>query len=126
MGWNPDTGFDVLSEDAQLKALFQKAGVSEKQLQDQETRAFIYDFINKHRSMGGDESNPPPVVPPRGPPRPPSGPPRPAPPPPPSHTAQCKYDIKRLRWFIVCEEYSNSGKYKPIYPIRLYYHNTKI
>lgn len=94
VGWNPDTGFDVLSEDAQLKALFQKAGVSEKQLQDQETRAFIYDFINKHRSMGGDESNPPPVVPPRGPPRPPSGPPRPAPPPPPSHTTQLQKKSK--------------------------------
>lgn len=96
VGFNPDTGFDVSSEDAQLKALFQKAGVSEKQLQDQEIRAFIYDFINKRKRMGGDESNPPPVVPPRGPPRPPSGPPRPAPPPPPSHTAQCEYDIKQL------------------------------
>lgn len=30
-----------------------KAGVSEKQLQDKDTREFIYDFINKH---GGREA----------------------------------------------------------------------
>ncbi|CAG9769199.1 unnamed protein product [Ceutorhynchus assimilis] len=83
VGWNPNTGFDVSSEDAQLKSLFHRAGVSEKQLQDKETREFIYDFISKHRdSQYGDEPNPP-VVPPRGPPRPPSSNARPAPPPPP-------------------------------------------
>ncbi|XP_066255039.1 actin nucleation-promoting factor WASL-like [Euwallacea similis] len=81
VGWNADTGFDVSIDDDQLKSLFQKAGVSEKQLQDKETREFIYDFINKNRDLVSAPN--PPVVPPRGPPRPVSANPRPAPPPPP-------------------------------------------
>ncbi|KAL1512577.1 hypothetical protein ABEB36_002149 [Hypothenemus hampei] len=95
VGWNPNTGFDVSIEDAQLKALFQKAGVSEKQLQDKETREFIYDFISKHRNstISGDPN--PPVVPPRAPFRPTSTTPRPAPPPPPTHKANSQ--ARKLR-----------------------------
>lgn len=83
VGWNPNTGFDVLSEDAQLKSLFQKAGVSEKQLQDKETREFIYDFLHRFGGINTplEGERDPPAVPPRGPPKPPSA--RPAPPPPP-------------------------------------------
>ena len=39
--------------DPSLKALFDKIGVSETQLQDKETANFIYDFIDQH---GGIEA----------------------------------------------------------------------
>ncbi|XP_071452160.1 actin nucleation-promoting factor WASL-like [Hetaerina americana] len=49
VGWDPNRGFDVDNvEDPQLKQFFVMAGVSESQLQDRETREFIYDFINRH------------------------------------------------------------------------------
>ncbi|KAH1004582.1 hypothetical protein HUJ05_005376 [Dendroctonus ponderosae] len=83
VGWNPNTGFDVDIADEQLKSLFDTAGVSKKQLQDKDTREFIYDFISKHRKSALDADANPPVVPPRGPTRPTSANPRPAPPPPP-------------------------------------------
>ncbi|KAJ3653990.1 hypothetical protein Zmor_013207 [Zophobas morio] len=83
VGWNPDSGFDIDSQDEQLKCFFEKAGISEKQLQDPHTKEFIYDFINKHGgreaieestnrlSLGRKAPAVPPVppVPPRGPPR---------------------------------------------------------
>lgn len=53
VGWNPDSGFDIESQDDQLKSFFERAGISEKQLQDRDTKEFIYDFINKH---GGREA----------------------------------------------------------------------
>lgn len=90
MGWNPDSGFDIDSQDDQLKCFFEKAGISEKQLQDRDTKEFIYDFINKHGGREAIEEStnrhsarkapavppfnqaapPVPPVPPRGPPRP--------------------------------------------------------
>nr|CAH7750079.1 unnamed protein product [Callosobruchus chinensis] len=53
ISWNSTFGFDIDTEDEQLKAFFKKAGVSEHQLRDKHTRAYIYDFIEKH---GGREA----------------------------------------------------------------------
>lgn len=53
VGWDPNRGFDLENVDPKLKQFFSKAGVSEKELQDKETRDFIYDFIDKH---GGIEA----------------------------------------------------------------------
>ncbi|KAF5298335.1 hypothetical protein FQR65_LT01113 [Abscondita terminalis] len=53
VGWDPVKGFDVNCDDPQLNTFFQKAGISEKQLQDKGTREFIYNFINHH---GGREA----------------------------------------------------------------------
>ncbi|CAH1368725.1 hypothetical protein MTP99_010211 [Tenebrio molitor] len=100
VGWNPDSGFDINSQDDQLKCFFEKAGISEKQLQDRDTKEFIYDFINKHggreaveESTSGHSGRRAPAIPaasasaPPVPPVPPRGPIRPhvrvAPPPPP-------------------------------------------
>ncbi|XP_035209353.1 neural Wiskott-Aldrich syndrome protein-like, partial [Stegodyphus dumicola] len=67
VGWHPETGFSLESVDKELKDFFSLAGVSDKDLNDSETRNFIYDFINNH---GGVEqakretvqkSAPPPV-----------------------------------------------------------------
>lgn len=96
VGWNPESGFDINSQDEQLKAFFQKAGVSEKQLQDKDTREFIYNFINTY-SVGNNNNNtqtdtqtprkavtaPVPPVPPRGSQKAPHI--RAAPPPPPTN-----------------------------------------
>ena len=46
-------GFDLENVDPKLKQFFSKAGVSERELQDKDTRDFIYDFIDKH---GGIEA----------------------------------------------------------------------
>lgn len=50
VGWNPNTGFDFTDEveGSAMKQFFAKAGVSETQLQDKNTRDFIYDFIKNH------------------------------------------------------------------------------
>ncbi|GFG33499.1 hypothetical protein Cfor_04970 [Coptotermes formosanus] len=99
VGWDPNKGFDLDNvEDPQLKMFFVKAGVSDSQLQDRETREFIYDFINRHGGMDAVKDE---VVYPQAP-QPPVGPPpvparsapisnfqyqaRSAPPPPPSRT----------------------------------------
>lgn len=99
VGWNPNTGFALDNvEDPQLKMFFDKAGVSDSQLQDRETREFIYDFINRHGGMDAVKDE---VVCPQAP-QPPVGPPpvparsapvgnfhyqaRSAPPPPPYRT----------------------------------------
>ncbi|KAL1130692.1 hypothetical protein AAG570_011933 [Ranatra chinensis] len=87
VGWTPDRGFDLDNvEDPQLKEFFAKAGVSETQLQDRETREFIYDFILRNGGMEAvkGELQPAPV-PVRGkaPPPPPSRTPPTLPPPPP-------------------------------------------
>ncbi|CAL1297234.1 unnamed protein product [Larinioides sclopetarius] len=67
VGWHPEKGFSVDSVDQELKDFFNLAGVSDKDLNDCETRTFIYDFINNH---GGVEkakqeiamtASPPPV-----------------------------------------------------------------
>lgn len=48
VGWNATSGFDLTGEDEALKPFLEKAGVSESQLKDRHTRAFIYDFIQNH------------------------------------------------------------------------------
>lgn len=95
VGWNANKGFDFENvEDPQLKAFLLKAGVSDRQMQDQDTRNFIYDFIEKHGGMDAvkEEIHPPPVplrstpvsnraAPPPPPPPSRSGPLPPIPPP---------------------------------------------
>lgn len=52
VGWDPNKGFDIDNiEDPQLKQFFNKAGVSDIQLRDKDTREFIYDFINTHGGL---------------------------------------------------------------------------
>ncbi|CAG0882204.1 unnamed protein product [Darwinula stevensoni] len=51
VGWDPNRGFDLDNVDPQLKEFFYKAGVSETHLKDQETRRFIYDFIETHGGL---------------------------------------------------------------------------
>lgn len=99
VGWDPDKGFDINCDDPQLNEFFQKAGVSEKQLQDKDTLEFIYDFIDKNGGLEAVQEDvkqtsarkpaPTPPSPVAGPPVPPRGAmraphSRTAPPPPPS------------------------------------------
>ncbi|CAB3245445.1 unnamed protein product [Arctia plantaginis] len=104
VGWDANKGFDLdkAPNADELRSFFSKAGVSEIQLQDQETREFIYDFIESHGGLDAVKEDlhnvklglpPPPAaaappVPSRGaapphPPHPPAPPSR-APPPPPA------------------------------------------
>ncbi|XP_022098026.1 neural Wiskott-Aldrich syndrome protein-like isoform X2 [Acanthaster planci] len=96
VGWDPQKGFDIDEMDPEVKTWFQNIGVSEAELKDQNTAAFIKDFVEEHggfaaikddlagRKRGG--SAPPPPPPSRGsaPPPPPPGNRGPPPPPPPS------------------------------------------
>ncbi|KAK5647025.1 hypothetical protein RI129_005489 [Pyrocoelia pectoralis] len=93
VGFDPDRGFDINGDDPQLNTFFQKAGVSEKQLQDRNTREFIYNFINNYGGRAAIQETvqetrkpaPAPPSPVAGPPVPPrSTHNRAAPPPPPS------------------------------------------
>ncbi|OWR40727.1 Wiskott-Aldrich syndrome protein [Danaus plexippus plexippus] len=98
VGWDANKGFDVDLPEEKLRWFFDKAGVSETQLNDQETRMFIYDFIIKNGGADAvnedltDEPPPPysesrspaPPVPARAP-HPPAPPSR-APPPPPARS----------------------------------------
>ena len=52
VGWDPDRVFDVSVEsDPKLQEFFKKAGVGDRELQDKDTREFIYDFIDKHGGL---------------------------------------------------------------------------
>jgi neural Wiskott-Aldrich syndrome protein len=52
IGWDPNKGFDMDNvADPQLKQFFDKAGVKECQLQDPQTREFIYDFITQNGGL---------------------------------------------------------------------------
>lgn len=52
VGWSAQSGFDLTGDDVEtLKPFLQKAGVSDQQLNDRETRAFIYDFIQNHNVL---------------------------------------------------------------------------
>lgn len=93
VGFDPDRGFDINGDDPQLNTFFQKAGVSEKQLQDRNTREFIYNFINNYGGRAAIQETvqetrkpaPAPPSPVAGPPVPPrSTHNRAAPPPPPN------------------------------------------
>ncbi|XP_067932311.1 actin nucleation-promoting factor WASL-like [Watersipora subatra] len=47
VGWNPDSGFDINQLDADMKSLFDKAGISKEVLEDEDTRKKIYDAIEQ-------------------------------------------------------------------------------
>lgn len=52
VGWTASKGFDLNGEEVNsLNAFLEKAGVSEQQLNDRETRAFIYDFIQSNNVL---------------------------------------------------------------------------
>lgn len=52
VGWSAQKGFDLTGDDVEtLKPFLDKAGVSDQQLKDRETRAFIYDFIQNHNVL---------------------------------------------------------------------------
>jgi len=99
VGWDPNGGFDVDNIDPKWKKLFDSAGITEKELEDEETSQFIYDFVEKHGGIdkaaaemenlnrlppSDGSSAPPPPPPSRGAPRPPQGRVSAPPPPPPS------------------------------------------
>ncbi|KAK3921305.1 Wiskott-Aldrich syndrome protein [Frankliniella fusca] len=96
VGWNPNTGFDIEDRDdgldPTLKQFLEKAGVSETQMQDKNTRDFIYDFIKNHGGIDRVKNEvqvtsvPPPPVPARNAPTNSSIRSAPPPPPPPSRT----------------------------------------
>lgn len=48
VGWDAKKGFDLSGEDESLRPFLQKAGISENQLKDRQTRDFIYSFIESH------------------------------------------------------------------------------
>ncbi|KAH8311506.1 hypothetical protein KR044_006662, partial [Drosophila immigrans] len=94
VGWNADKGFDLTGNenDKVLTDFFAKAGVSESELNDRDTRAFIYDFIKSNNvldSVKQEEEDSPTQPTPHMPPPVPSrqsqnGNQRCAPPPPPA------------------------------------------
>ncbi len=66
IGWNPNTGFDLENVDPNLIKFFEVAGVSQEQLTDQDTRTFIYDFIDRHGGIDAaiqEVKRPPPSKP---------------------------------------------------------------
>eukprot|EP00794_Sanderia_malayensis_P003079 gene3079-3544_t len=100
VGWDPKGGFDVNNIDPKWKKLFDNAGITEKELQDEETSNFIYDFVESHGGIDlalesfnkpsaplpsppHDAGLPPPPPPSRNAPRAPTGRSGPLPPPPP-------------------------------------------
>uniref|UniRef100_A0A8D8LHC9 Neural Wiskott-Aldrich syndrome protein n=3 Tax=Cacopsylla melanoneura TaxID=428564 RepID=A0A8D8LHC9_9HEMI len=90
VGFDPNKGFDAVDIDnsPELKAFFEKAGVSSSQLRDPRTREFIYDFISRNGGLDAAKEEahlPPPPVPARYPSA--GGGARQAPPPPPQRTA---------------------------------------
>lgn len=48
IGWSPSTGFDFNVIDPMLDNFFKLAGVSDRHLNDIDTRKFIFDFIDSH------------------------------------------------------------------------------
>lgn len=67
VGWTAQKGFDLNGEEvSNLNAFLEKAGVSEQQLNDRDTRAFIYDFIQSNNVLDSvkhekEQHEPPPV-----------------------------------------------------------------
>lgn len=58
LGWDADKGFDITGNenDEVLTSFFAKAGVSENELKDRDTRAFIYDFIQSNNVLASVKS----------------------------------------------------------------------
>ncbi|XP_017055289.1 neural Wiskott-Aldrich syndrome protein isoform X2 [Drosophila ficusphila] len=92
VGWDAEKGFDLTGNenDQMLNDFFVRAGVSEMELKDRETRAFIYDFIQsnnvlasvKQDSVESPTETTPPMPPPVPTRHPSNGNQRSAPPPP--------------------------------------------
>lgn len=67
VGWNDGKRFELNTDEVNtLDSFLKKAGVSEQQLNDRETRAYIYDFIQSHNVLDSVKSEteqqvPPPV-----------------------------------------------------------------
>ncbi|XP_037029639.1 neural Wiskott-Aldrich syndrome protein isoform X1 [Bradysia coprophila] len=101
VGWTAQKGFDLNGEEVDnLNHFLERAGVSEQQLNDRETRAFIYDFIQSNNVLdsvkleNSDQSGrhaPPPV-----PSRLHNGTQRTAPPPPPANSVQQRQPLPPL------------------------------
>ncbi|XP_021958057.1 neural Wiskott-Aldrich syndrome protein isoform X2 [Folsomia candida] len=51
VGWDPNKGFDLNGVDSDLRVFFEKAGVSSDVLQDENTRQFIYNFIEQNGGL---------------------------------------------------------------------------
>lgn len=55
VGWTAQNGFDLVGNDPNsmdsLNQFLKKAGVSEQELSDRKTRAFIYDFIESNKVL---------------------------------------------------------------------------
>eukprot|EP00003_Mantamonas_plastica_P022093 TRINITY_DN369_c0_g3_i3.p1 TRINITY_DN369_c0_g3~~TRINITY_DN369_c0_g3_i3.p1 ORF type:complete len:307 (+),score=84.82 TRINITY_DN369_c0_g3_i3:1114-2034(+) len=99
IGWDAENGFELRNIPPEWKRIFKQAGVKKSDLKNEETAAFIMDFMNEHggdleqmnaeSGLGGGGSKPPPPPPQRSggsaPPPPPrrGGGGRSAPPPPP-------------------------------------------
>lgn len=60
VGWDANKGFDLTGNDSDemLNNFFAKAGVSESELNDRDTRAFIYDFIQSNNVLVKLEESP--------------------------------------------------------------------
>lgn len=68
VGWNDGKRFELNSDEVNtLDSFLKRAGVSEQQLNDRDTRAYIYDFIQSHnvldsvKSENEQQVEPPPV-----------------------------------------------------------------
>ena len=71
IGFNSETGaFDIQNIPNEWKAIFEKAGVTQDQLQDRKTAGFIADFVDK-KTAALDRQRPPPPVKKKGPAPPP-------------------------------------------------------
>lgn len=49
LGFESEKGFELIGQDKNLKPFLEKVGVSESQLEDRQTREFIYDFLETNR-----------------------------------------------------------------------------
>lgn len=69
VGWNDQKCFELNSDEiSNLDMFLKKAGVSEQQLNDRDTRAYIYDFIQSRNVLDlvkSEKQQPPPPVPSR-------------------------------------------------------------
>lgn len=61
VGWTAQNGFDLVGKDPNsmdsLNLFLQKAGVSEQELSNRKTRAFIYDFIETNNVLKLEDEN---------------------------------------------------------------------
>ncbi|KAJ3299644.1 hypothetical protein HDU76_006253 [Blyttiomyces sp. JEL0837] len=53
VGYDPKTGFSAQNIPMEWKVIFQKAGITEEQLQDKKTAKFVKKFMEQHSAAGG-------------------------------------------------------------------------